>query len=187
MYIIKKSKKRKKEMRFRLHGSELIAFFSKLDNNSLVLNEYALFEEYSGEIDILKEYFVEEFIEKNSGVIDTFYTISNISKNQRTKNPSIETIKKLFYKVTAAFPDLNFKLEFGGNYFRIIVVRAEDFADIVLEFDYELELANSSIAVEYNEDINSKIKFEFERQNEILRVVNKVFKNQRYYYKKRKM
>lgn len=187
MYIIKKSKKLSNAEQIEISAFKAIDYLLKLENQDLLLNHIFLVETFDGEVESIRGYFREDFlIEEEHEIFDKIYRLNPlITKSQRTTKMKTGAILKFVDKIRSKLP---FKFEtidvdFKGESFDIVIKTKDKDMTIIVSCNYNLEILATFISIDVEKD--EKLLIDYKKQEEVFRVINKVFRNQRYYYKKK--
>lgn len=187
MYIIKKSKKLSNAEQIEISAFKAIDYLLKLENQDLLLNHIFLVDTYDGEVESIRGYFREDFfIEEEHEIFDKIYKLNPlITKSQRTTKMKTGAVLKFVNKIRNKLP---FKFEtidvdFKGESFDIIIKMPDKDMTIIVSCSYNLEILSTFISIDVEKD--EKLLIDYTKQQEVFSVINKVFRNQRYYYKKK--
>ena len=176
--ILKRTKKSSQVEELEFSPSDARIFLYELDNNVFNFNDFFVIKNNKEEIEKLKDFFVPEYL------LDLDKEVLAVNKNvkkynrQKTTGANISAILNFVKKIENAIPFSEVIPEFENEGFWLNI--AYPLGDIRIYCDYNLAIRKTLVASKENDFID------VEQNDAIVRMINGLFRNQRYYYRHRK-
>lgn len=181
IYILKKLKNSGREKKMAMTSSEAKQFLYEISNKNFTYSIYAVLgADHKNEFTDLLEFFNPEyFIRKSYDILDIYVANEKIPKlkRQRHDGASIDALLNFKTKIKKAFPDSIVSLTFENAGFLLLVI-LQDW-QVKINCTYDLKILNSYVYLkdgQFTDIIGG---------DAITKFVNKLFRNQRYYYSRK--
>jgi hypothetical protein len=181
IYILQETQKTKKKTQHKLLLSESKKFLYDLDQSNFISNKFYVFSaDTDNEIKKLLNYFNDDFLIKtNYNGFEAFIVNPSIKKTDRlsTKGARVSSIQSFVSKINVILPEYIPNVYFENENFHIILKKFGEELKIICSYDLEIErflgknTDDSYVDLIDHENVYSKI--------------NELFRNQRYYYRKK--
>lgn len=180
IYVLRSSKRSQNEHVSKLSVLETIVFLSKLDYVDFKVNRfYVLGADSEVELNQLLSNFVPEYFVKEEQTFDRYLVNETINKRNRVspnraRHLSILRFKEKIEKAINHGATISFN--FNDSDFDIIVLVEEQ--KLKIKCSYKLEVNNG-----YVYDVKTSDFVDIQKNNKIIKIVNEIFRKQRYYYR----
>lgn len=176
--ILKKTKKNSQVEELELSLSDALIFLYELDGNDFNFNDFFVIKNNKEEVEKIKKFFVSEYLldlDKEVLAVN-----KNVKKYNRQKNTgaNISSILNFAKKIENTIPLSVVTPEFENEGFWLNITYP--LGDIRIYCDYKLAIRKILAANKENDFID------VEQNDAIVRMINGLFRNQRYYYRHRK-
>ncbi len=181
IYIIQKSKKSSRRTEIKLDVSEAKEFLYEIDARRFRLNEYMVYSsDEASEIEQIIDYFHPDYLcEKNDDIVSVLAVNEDISKYNRLRNQgaSIKSVKNFRDKIQNELPESEVSVMFNTNNFEVLIQYEK--RDLKIVCNYQLVILKAFA-------LNKDWEFvDISENDEIVKVVNNIFRKQRYYYRQK--
>lgn len=176
--ILRKSKKTDRQAKYEMSFNSAIEYVNNIESRDFRLNDFYVFSGSTyEEMQELKEYFVDEYFEEyDYGAYNVFKLNGNVNKKDRFISPgiSIQSVFNFRDKIEEILSAQEVTVIFNKETFEIYIYTI--IGDIKLVCDYYLNILES-YGYNNGEFVN------IGKSDTMVKVVNELFKKQRYYYK----
>jgi len=180
IYILRSSKRSQKENLEKVSVLDAIVILNKLDYVDFKVNRfYVLGADTPEELNQLLSNFVKEYFIKETQTFDRYLVNEKISKRNRVSSNRARHLSILRFKdkiQKAINNGATISFNFYDNDFDIIVLVEEQ--KLKIKCSYKLEVNNG-----YVYDVKTSDFVDIQKNNKIIKIVNEVFRKQRYYYR----
>lgn len=179
--VVQKSKKSARTTEWKMTVNEAKEFLYNIDARSFRINEYMVFSvDDKNEINSIKNYFHQDYLEEiEVDDIKGLIVNENVSKYDRLRNQgaSIKSIKNFEEKIQDELDDSEVSIIFKNDNFEILIQHEK--RDLKIVCSYQLEIEKALV-------LNKDWEFvDISENDEIVKLVNRIFRKQRYYYKQK--
>lgn len=182
IYILQETKKTKRKTQHKTILSEAKKFLYALDQSSFLSNKFYVFSaDTDNEIRKLLNYFNDDFLIKtNYNGFEAFIVNPSIKKTDRlsTKGARVSSIEGFILKIKMILPEYVPDVIFENENFHIILKKFNEELKFVCSYELEIE----QFLGKYTQDDSYVDLIDYDH---VYSKINELFRNQRYYYRKK--
>jgi len=181
IYVIQKSKRSTRRNEIKLTLNDAKEYLYKIDARSFRINEYMVYcGDSNEEVEELLNYFTEEYLIPTADDVVVVYKVNEaINKYSRLRNngASVKAINNFRDKIQEEIIGSEVSILFNTEVFEILIENPIGIVKVIC--NYQLVIKKALALTRNGEFVDISIN------DTIVKVVNRIFRKQRYYYKQK--
>jgi hypothetical protein len=181
IYIIRKSKRSAKRNQIKLDVNEAKEFLYNIEARSFRTSEFIVYcGDSPEELDEIINYFNEDYLQEMTDDVVIVYKVNgDITKYDRLRNKgaTIKSIDNFREKIEKEILGSSVSIVYNADDFEIFIEHPIGIVKIIC--DYRLVIKKALASYNAGEFVDISVN------DEIVKVVNRLFRKQRYYYKQK--
>lgn len=181
IYIIQKSKRSAKRKEIKLDINEAKEFLYNIEARSFRTSEFIVYcGDSPEELDEIINYFHNDYLQEFTDDVVVVYKVNeNITKYDRLRNngATVKSIDNFREKIEKEIPGSGVSIVYNTDDFEIFIEHPIGIVKVIC--NYQLVIKKALASYHAGEFVDISVN------DEIVKVVNRIFRKQRYYYKQK--